>query len=240
MPIAIVPERAVIDSHQLTPSGFRLYVYFCLRRNNQSGVCFPTLRRAAADLQMNYSYASTLRRELVKKGWIRVEDERFIRPLRGFEIPNINIEIPNSNIEIPNSNIEIPNSSIEIPNHNIELNREINEEPDNRDDAPRKAQRRGTRLSDEFTVTEAMRSWAVRNHPNVNIENATENFRDYWKAAAGSRAVKMDWVATWRMWIRNDDKKGAGGFQKKAQPYRPSTPEEIDQLWRDYADGKIG
>lgn len=27
---------------------------------------------------------------------------------------------------------------------------------------------------------------------------------------------------------------------RREEPYRPSTPEEIDQLWRDYADGKIG
>ncbi len=40
------------------------------------------------------------------------------------------------------------------------------------------------------------------------------NFVDYWKAAAGAKARKQDWDATWRMWCRNQaerDKGKAGG-----------------------------
>jgi hypothetical protein len=34
-----------------------------------------------------------------------------------------------------------------------------------------------------------------------------ECFCDYWHAATGARAVKRDWSATWRMWVRRSNER---------------------------------
>ena len=36
------------------------------------------------------------------------------------------------------------------------------------------------------------------------IERTADRFRDYWCGLAGQKAVKRDWHATWRNWIRSD------------------------------------
>ena len=61
--------------------------------------------------------------------------------------------------------------------------------------APRK---RGTRLPDDFAVTDDMRAWAATEAPGVDLARATAEFADYWRAVAGAKGVKLDWIATWR------------------------------------------
>lgn len=39
--------------------------------------------------------------------------------------------------------------------------------------------------------------------PQVDLEMEHRKFTDYWLAKAGRDAVKLDWEATWRNWIRN-------------------------------------
>ena len=70
-----------------------------------------------------------------------------------------------------------------------------------------KPRKRGTRIPADFTVTEAMTSWALENAPHVNIQSSTARFVDYWTAASGAKASKLDWVATWRNWIRSDEER---------------------------------
>lgn len=61
---------------------------------------------------------------------------------------------------------------------------------------------RGTRIPEDFSITEKMRVWAKENHPNVDLEKTTLNFIDYWTSKP-TNATKLDWVSTWRVWIRN-------------------------------------
>jgi len=67
----------------------------------------------------------------------------------------------------------------------------------------RSAPRRGTRLPDDFTLTDELSDWARRETPGVDPAVETEKFCDYWRAKTGKDATKVDWVATWRNWMRN-------------------------------------
>lgn len=61
--------------------------------------------------------------------------------------------------------------------------------------------RRGTRLPEEFAVTDAMKAWAREHAPLAGLPDH-EMFMDHWRAQTGQRAVKRDWEATWRNWMR--------------------------------------
>lgn len=41
------------------------------------------------------------------------------------------------------------------------------------------------------------------------IEEEADQFRDYWIAQPGGKGVKLDWLATWRNWIRSGIKRGS-------------------------------
>lgn len=70
-------------------------------------------------------------------------------------------------------------------------------------DPPASGRKRGTRIPDDFAITEDMAAWGRANAPTVAAKYETEKFIDYWRAKAGKDATKLDWVATWKNWIRN-------------------------------------
>lgn len=75
--------------------------------------------------------------------------------------------------------------------------------------APEKAlveKRRPTRLPDDWFLPDDWRDWAVRLY-GMEPQRAVRislDFRDFWHAKAGPDAVKLDWLATWRRWVRRE------------------------------------
>jgi hypothetical protein len=64
------------------------------------------------------------------------------------------------------------------------------------------ASKRGTRIEVPFRVTPEMRAWAAAETPNVDVEAATAEFEDFWRAVPGQKGTKLDWIATWRNRMR--------------------------------------
>lgn len=78
-------------------------------------------------------------------------------------------------------------------------------EPDIRKgEAKASLQKRGSRLPDDWFLPVAWGEWAVSEGFSENvIREQAERFRDHWHAAPSPRGVKVDWLATWRTWMRN-------------------------------------
>lgn len=66
-----------------------------------------------------------------------------------------------------------------------------------REDTPK----RGTRLPDDFAITDDMKTWFAENCRGVDGPRETEKFRNYWRSKSGKDATKLDWPATWRNWM---------------------------------------
>jgi uncharacterized protein YdaU (DUF1376 family) len=64
-------------------------------------------------------------------------------------------------------------------------------------------QQRGSRLTQDWVLTNPMDQWAKQERPDLDVRQVAEQFKDYWIAQAGQKGVKLDWDATWRNWIRN-------------------------------------
>ena len=62
---------------------------------------------------------------------------------------------------------------------------------------------RGARLPADWRPSAADLGWAAANLPDVDTDDATARFCDYWQAASGQSARKSDWSAAWRNWLRN-------------------------------------
>lgn len=79
------------------------------------------------------------------------------------------------------------------------------------------AAKRGARIPDQFIVTTSMRLWAAEKVPLVDVDVSTAKFVDFWRAKTGKDATKLDWVATWRNWLRSDQER-AERFHTKPTP----------------------
>lgn len=80
----------------------------------------------------------------------------------------------------------------------------------------------GTRISDDFEITDEMRDWAAENTPHVDIDWHTQKFIDHFASQSGQRGVKSDWVRTWKNWMRTEEERAPANRQQ-ARPNRDIT-----------------
>jgi len=96
------------------------------------------------------------------------------------------------------------------PRSPITINESLGESSGNQKQA------RGTRLPADWSLTDAHRTAAKEIKPDWStayMEQVAATFRDYWISQPGAKGVKLDWLATWRNWCRNDrgPSRGVGG-----------------------------
>jgi uncharacterized protein YdaU (DUF1376 family) len=66
---------------------------------------------------------------------------------------------------------------------------------------------KGSRISKDWKVTREDVEYARgKGFSDQRIISMAEEHLDYWLAATGAKAVKKDWAAVWRTWVRRDIK----------------------------------
>lgn len=71
----------------------------------------------------------------------------------------------------------------------------------NSNELSKKKDKNGTRLPADFYPD---REWsAQQGFSNSELRDQFARFQDYWNSLSGAKAVKKDWQATWRNWIRS-------------------------------------
>lgn len=68
----------------------------------------------------------------------------------------------------------------------------------------RSVESRASRLPADWTPSDDLRAWATTERPDLDISRTTEKFRDYWVGVSGKSGRKLDWVATFRNWVRDE------------------------------------
>ena len=62
-----------------------------------------------------------------------------------------------------------------------------------------------TRLPKDWQMSQEDFDFAMKINPRASPASIADNFRDYWIAKAGKDALKTDWAATWRNWVRRQN-----------------------------------
>lgn len=57
---------------------------------------------------------------------------------------------------------------------------------------------RGSRIPEDFSISDPMRKWAAKEVPLVDLDRYLEPFKDFWRGVPGAKGRKIDWVGTWR------------------------------------------
>lgn len=78
-----------------------------------------------------------------------------------------------------------------------------------------------------------MKDWARKECPLTTYRDH-EMFTDHWHAQSGQRAVKRNWVATWRNWMRRtqENRERTNSYQQRTitdRPTRATTDERVAQ-----------
>ncbi len=92
------------------------------------------------------------------------------------------------------------------------------------------APERGTRLPEDWKVSDALQAWVKKQGLRVDWRAETEQFRDYWLSKAGANGRKLNWDRTWQVWMRNAESKLPRGFASSA-------PADDAMQWRRRLEG---
>ena len=65
---------------------------------------------------------------------------------------------------------------------------------------------RATRLPDQ-DLPDSWRDFCQTERPDLVPDQTYAKFRDYWTAKPGKAGTKLDWLATWRNWVREEKRK---------------------------------
>jgi hypothetical protein len=78
------------------------------------------------------------------------------------------------------------------------------------------SKKKGSRLSPDWQLPKDWGLWAIdQGMDELSVRREADRFRDYWIGVAGARGVKLDWLATWRNWVRKASEQNA---EKKQTP----------------------
>ena len=78
-----------------------------------------------------------------------------------------------------------------------------NHKPITNNHKPSSRATKGSRLSTDFVLPKDWTEFCQTERPDLNPQKVFDGFKDYWVAKAGAHGVKLDWLATWRNWVRN-------------------------------------
>lgn len=82
-------------------------------------------------------------------------------------------------------------------------------------------QKRGTRVTPDWMPSQKTIDTLQAEYPNLDYRAEHADFIDYWLAKPGQAALKLDWDATWRRWMRKAGKeqaeKATTGYRSQAQ-----------------------
>lgn len=118
----------------------------------------------------------------------------------------------------------LKNNETHIANVSASPQHSQNTEVREKEEANASSKKRGSRLSADWALPKAWGEWAVSEEglPEADVRREADKFRDYWTGVAGAKGVKLDWLATWRGWIRK-----AADDRRKSQA-RPTAQASTD------------
>lgn len=73
-----------------------------------------------------------------------------------------------------------------------------------------------SRLPADWTLPDDWADFCRSERPDLDPSKTAERFADYWRAKPGAQGRKLDWLATWRNWVRNERAPHGSGHLSRA------------------------
>jgi hypothetical protein len=120
-------------------------------------------------------------------------------PSDGLAVP------PSDGLTVPRDDQGKQAESAGQPSDGLTVPRSLKEDHEKNKKTSSSTTKRATRVPDDFEPSDDMKAWFVAEGFDKLIHGRTEHdkFMDYWRAKPGVGGTKLDWVATWRNWMRS-------------------------------------
>lgn len=92
----------------------------------------------------------------------------------------------------------------------------------------RSGEMRASRLPADWQLPAEWSDWARGERPDLDIRRTAEGFADYWRSQPGKDGRKLDWLATWRNWVRNERR--STGSPHAETPWQRSQRERVAEM----------
>lgn len=186
----------------VTPCGKKFVLFALADYADEAGSCWPSMETLAT-----YTGQSV---RAVKRHVQALEDDGFIQRARtrnnAGQLGQYRYKIhqgpiwPEANLT-RGQNVQKPEANLARHNHQTS-SKEL--EPLE----GKQASKRGSRIKIE-TLPESWEAFAIENGlTREGAQHEFAKFRDHFLSVSGQRAIKTDWLATWRNWIRNSAQYG--------------------------------
>lgn len=122
-------------------------------------------------------------------------------------------------IKKTNDNVTTLSRQNQIKSVLIEENRieEIRLEDNITEEKEKKQTIKGSRLSQDWVIPDEYIEYCKKQRPELDVKLVADNFKDFWISKSGSDANKLDWLATWRSWVRKE--RATSNVQKPMKGY---------------------
>jgi hypothetical protein len=71
-----------------------------------------------------------------------------------------------------------------------------------------------SRLPADWTPSDSDLKFCAVERPDLDCSAVAARFSDYWRSLPGAKGKKLDWSATWRNWVRNENAKSGATHGK--------------------------
>lgn len=106
--------------------------------------------------------------------------------------------------------------------------RATNQEPRTKNHTSPTESSRATRLDPALQLPVDWAEFCKAERPDLNPLATFDRFRDYWTAKPGKAGTKLDWMATWRNWVREERQQRNATLQAETT-YQRSMRERMQQ-----------
>jgi predicted transcriptional regulator len=245
-PFAMIPESVFSywDSDyrsDLTPAAFMVYTAIVFRAQRRK--CFPSIQYIADRTGLNRDTVSTSLQRLEREGLIGIERRYNERGQTSSMYTIITVPYAEKSGMAIKRDAEKSDSppSEKLGTNQINVNQSVSNETLSATQTKKPAKQekpkttpkatKGTRIPDSFQITDELRKWAIAEGATaVQVERETAKFVDYWSAVPGARGVKLDWIATWRNWIRRNLEDHRTGYAGGGNGHASDTVYGTDEL----------
>lgn len=197
------------------PQGQKFLLVALCDHANDDGVCWPGQDSLAQKCSMTEKTIGRHIEWLEARGYLRSQRRQEGRK-RLSDCYFIDLDAPQEPDILEPDNLEgsklegsktSPKNPTICPHEPDNLSGSFNDEPSIEPSVNRQVRARATRIPENWEPSEKLITWTREKAPHWTPEKfclVLEKFKNYWLAASGKNASKLDWDATWRNWVLSD------------------------------------
>jgi hypothetical protein len=191
------------------PTAHKAVLWSLALRADKTGSCYPSLERIGRDAGMSSRHACRVIGELSRGPLVTARRRRSQATLYRLHVPDTMSGTDTTSVS------ETDTTSDELPK---ELPKDLS-----RAARPRLVE--ATQLTETWSLPEQLADWAQGQGLSADeVASEAERFRDYY---LGNGAVRADWRATWRSWVRRVPE-----FRRTQPPRsKPKACDDPDKLY---------